>query len=51
MPLKKGPHSIGSNIKKLEQEGRSHEQSVAIALDIARGKKKRGRRKVPASKK
>jgi hypothetical protein len=52
MPLKKGPHSIGANLKKLKGEGYDTKQALAIALDIARGKKKKGgRRKSPAPKK
>ena len=42
MPLKKGPHSIGANVKKLMQEGYTQKQAVAIALDVARKKKRRG---------
>ena len=38
MPLKQGysQSSISYNIRKLEQEGKSHSQAVAIALQIAR---------------
>jgi hypothetical protein len=45
MPLKKGPHSIGANLKKLLGEGYDRKQALAIALDIARGRKKMPRRK------
>jgi len=40
MPLKKGKKNIGENIAKLEKEGKSHDQAVAIALDKAKQKKK-----------
>ena len=42
MPLKKGSSSaaLRYNIKELESSGRSHEQSVAIALSVS-GKKKK----------
>jgi hypothetical protein len=40
MPLKKGKSHIGENIKELMSNGRSKEQSVAIALRVA-GKSKR----------
>lgn len=39
MPLKKGPHSIGANLKKLIGEGYDRKQALAIALDVARGRK------------
>ena len=40
MPLLKGKKNVGKNISKLLEEGRSKEQSIAIALNIA-GKTKR----------
>lgn len=36
MPLKKGKNAIGSNIKELENAGHPQDQSIAIALDVAR---------------
>lgn len=43
MPLVKGKSqkSVGANIRTLRREGKSQAQSVAIALSIARGGKKR----------
>ena len=41
MPLKKGKKNVGSNISKLEKEGKPHKQAVAIALNVAKGKKKK----------
>ncbi len=35
MPLKKGKGNIGANILELEGTGRSHKQSLAIALRVA----------------
>ncbi|MCK9593767.1 MAG: hypothetical protein M0Q91_17340 [Methanoregula sp.] len=35
MPLLKGQKNIGKNILELEGTGRSHRQSVAIALRVA----------------
>jgi hypothetical protein len=40
MPLKKGRVHIGENIRELMSTGRSKEQSVAIALKVAREKKR-----------
>jgi len=40
MPLKKGKKNIGKNIAELEATGRSRKQSIAIALEVARKKKK-----------
>lgn len=41
MPLLKGKKNIGKNIKELKKTGRSHKQTVAIALQHAgKGKKK-----------
>ena len=36
MPLLKGKKNIGHNIKEEEKSGKSHKQSVAIALNVAR---------------
>ena len=44
MPLKKGKKNISSNIRKLRKEGRSQAQAVAVALNVARGGKKRRKR-------
>lgn len=43
MPLEKGssPAVVSRNIKKLRQEGRSQQQSVAISLNVAGKSKKR----------
>jgi len=35
MPLKKGVKFIGGNIHELMEHGRSHAQSVAIAMKVA----------------
>lgn len=36
MPLLKGKKNIGKNIKTEQGSGKSHAQSVAIALNVAR---------------
>jgi len=44
MPLKYGKKNIGSNIKELEEHGtrkRSKKQIIAIALNVAKVKKKK----------
>lgn len=41
MPLKKGKKNIGKNISKLESEGKSHEQVVAIAISVSKKKPKK----------
>ena len=44
MPLLKGKRNIGKNIKELEEHGtrrRSKKQIIAIALHVARVKKKK----------
>lgn len=41
MPLKAGKKNIGHNIATEEKHGKSHEQAVAIALNVAGVKKKR----------
>lgn len=43
MPLKSGKKNIGKNIEKLEKEGKDHEQAIAIALNVAKGKKKKSK--------
>jgi hypothetical protein len=43
MPLGKGKKNVGKNIEKLEKEGKSHAQAVAIALDVAKKPKKKKR--------
>jgi hypothetical protein len=40
MPLKKGKSHIGENIRELMGTGRTKEQSIAIALKVAREKKR-----------
>lgn len=51
MPLIKGSSKavVSANIKKLEQEGKPHDQAVAIALENAgksySNRKNKGRRK------
>lgn len=41
MPLKKGKKNIGKNIQTEIAHGKSREQAIAIALDIAKKKKRR----------
>lgn len=43
MPLQKGKSKdiLAENIKKLIHEGKPNKQAIAIALDIARQKKKK----------
>lgn len=47
MPLKKGysKKTISSNIKKEIESGKSKEQSVAIALNIAKKSKEKAKKK------
>lgn len=40
MPLKKGKKNIGKNIKTEMAHGKSKKQAIAIALSVARRKKK-----------
>jgi hypothetical protein len=40
MPLKKGKSHISENIRELMETGRSQKQSVAIALKVAKEKKR-----------
>ena len=40
MPLLKGKENIGRNISELIHSGRKKDQAIAIALDLARKKKK-----------
>ena len=42
MPLKQGKAAVSSNIRLLRKEGRPQKQAVAIALSVARRRKKRG---------
>jgi len=44
MPLKRGKKNIGANLKRLKKEGYGRRQAVAIALRVARGKKRRRRK-------
>jgi hypothetical protein len=43
MPLKKGKKNIGKNIRELENKGHPYNQALAIALEEARKKKKKGK--------
>lgn len=45
MPLKPGKKNIGKNIDTEISHGKSRNQSIAIALDVAKGKKKKKRNK------
>lgn len=45
MPLYKGKKNIGKNIKTEMAHGKSRKQAIAIALSVARGEKKRGKKK------
>lgn len=45
MPLKRGKKNISANIRRLRREGKPQAQAVAIALNVARGGKKRKRRR------
>jgi 8-oxo-dGTP pyrophosphatase MutT (NUDIX family) len=40
VPLPGGKKNIGSNIKELQAHGHPHDQSIAIALDVARRKRR-----------
>ncbi len=40
MPLKKGKKNIGNNIKTEEKAGKPYKQALAIALSVAKTKKK-----------
>lgn len=40
MPLAPGKLNVGRNIEELQSSGHKHDQSVAIALDVARRKKR-----------
>ncbi len=46
MPLKKGKgrKTVSANIRELKKSGKPQDQAVAIALDTARGGKKRKKR-------
>ena len=41
MPLYKGEKNIGKNIAMEMKHGKSHKQSVAIAMNVGKSKKKR----------
>lgn len=45
MPLKKGKKNIGANIRTEIEHGKSREQAIAIALDVARRSKRKPKRK------
>jgi hypothetical protein len=45
MPLKKGKANIGYNIKKEVKAGKPKKQAVAIALNVAKVKKKNTKKK------
>ena len=40
MPLKPGKKNVGKNVDRLQKEGKPHKQAVAIALSVAKRKKK-----------
>lgn len=46
MPLLKGEENIGRNIKTEMMHGKSHDQAVAIAMNVAGKSKKKKKRKV-----
>ena len=41
MPLKKGKKNIGKNIKEEMMAGKPRKQAIAIALSVAKKKKKK----------
>lgn len=41
MPLSKGKKNVSKNIKKLVHEGYEQKQAVAIAMNVAKKKKKK----------
>jgi len=47
MPLRQSSsrNTISANVKKLRDEGYPQKQAVAIALDVARGKRKMPKRR------
>jgi len=43
MPLMSGKKNIGKNLTKLKEEGYPRKQALAIALDVMRRRKRRGK--------
>ena len=43
MPLMTGKKNIGKNLTKLKDDGYPQKQALAIALDVSRRRKKKGK--------
>ncbi len=43
MPLKSGKKNIGKNLTKLKEESYPRKQALAIALDVMRRRKQKGK--------
>ena len=43
MPLLKGKKNIGHNIEVEQAAGKPHDQAIAIALNVAKVRKKKGK--------